>query len=86
MRHWNGYEMNAGRIVLDELQEEGISINALGPPGPRQFASACLIVNGKRSITADTAMRRSRFFGTSVDLALVDPAVIEREVLPRTAA
>ena len=57
------------------------------------------IVNEKRGITADTALRLSRYFGTtakfwlnlqaSYELEVVGDqlgAVVTREVLPRTAA
>lgn len=57
------------------------------------------IVNGKRSITADTAMRLARYFGTSaqywmnlqtaydLEVAAQEIAVrIGREVSPRAAA
>jgi addiction module HigA family antidote len=54
------------------------------------------IVNGKRAITVDTAMRLARYFGTSpqywlnlrnvYDLEIADRARIEKEVLPRNAA
>jgi addiction module HigA family antidote len=87
--------IHAGRILLDDMQEEGISINALAQALRVPANRISLIVNCKRAITADTAMRLARFFGTSAqywlnlqnqyDLAKVDPAVIEREVLPRTA-
>ena len=48
----------------------GISINRLArdivvPPG-----RISEIVNGKRGITADTALRLARFFGTSPDVWL----------------
>jgi addiction module HigA family antidote len=53
------------------------------------------IVNGKRAITVDTAMRLARYFDTSAQywlnlqnaygLETADPAAIEREVLPRNA-
>jgi plasmid maintenance system antidote protein VapI len=51
------------------------------------------IVNRKRSISVDTAMRLARYFGTppqswlnlqtAHDLGMIDRLVIEREVLPR---
>lgn len=57
------------------------------------------IVNGKRGITADTALRLSRYFGTtarfwlnlqtSYELALAEDRLgqaVTREVLPRDAA
>jgi addiction module HigA family antidote len=53
-------------------------------------------VNGKRGITADTAARLARYFGTSAqywlniqnrfDLDSIDQSAIDREVLPRQAA
>jgi addiction module HigA family antidote len=57
------------------------------------------IVNGKRAITVDTAMRLARYFGTSpqywlnlqiaYDLEVAGQEIeprIRKEVLPRTAA
>ncbi len=88
--------IHAGRILLDDTQDEGIGINALAEAIRVPANRISLIVNGKRAITADTAMRLARFFGTSpqywlnlqnqYDLARIDPDVIAREVLPRTAA
>jgi addiction module HigA family antidote len=55
-----------------------------------------LIVNERRGITADTAVRLARFFGTSpqywlniqnrYDPELLDCDAIERDVIPRRAA
>ncbi|MBM4273809.1 MAG: HigA family addiction module antidote protein [Deltaproteobacteria bacterium] len=58
--------LHPGEILLEEFMRPlGISQNrlgrALGVP-PRRINE---IVHGKRSITADTALRLSRFFGTS---------------------
>jgi addiction module HigA family antidote len=52
------------------MQPMGISINRLAreievPPG-----RISTIVNGKRSITADTALRLAAYFGTSAELWL----------------
>jgi len=54
------------------------------------------IVNGKRGITADTAARLGRYFGTPAqywlniqnryDLDPIDRARIERDVIPLRAA
>lgn len=60
-----------GEILFEEfMQPLGISINALardlGVP-PNRVSE---IVNGKRAITADTALRLSRCFGTSAELWL----------------
>ena len=60
-----------GEVLFEEfMQPLGISINALarhlGVP-PNRVSE---IVNGKRAITADTALRLSRCFGTSAELWL----------------
>ena len=58
--------IHPGEILLEEfLKPMGISINRLAreiavPPG-----RVSAIVNGKRAITADTALRLGRFFGVS---------------------
>lgn len=60
-----------GEILLEDfLKPMGISINKLAreiyvPPG-----RISAIVNGKRSITADTALRLAAYFGTSPELWL----------------
>jgi len=78
------------------MKDEGVSINSLARAIRVPANRVSLIVNGKRSITADTAMRLARFFGVSpqywlniqnqYDLACVDKAAIDRDVLPRAAA
>jgi len=63
--------INPGEILLEEfLKPMGISINKLAreigvPPG-----RISTIVNGKRAITADTALRLAAYFGTSPELWL----------------
>ena len=57
--------VHPGEILSEELQELGMSANALavelGVPTNRITA----ILKGQRGITADTALRLSRYFGTS---------------------
>lgn len=58
--------IHPGRILLDEfLQPLGLSqyrlAKSISVP-PRRINE---IVHGKRAVTADTALRLSRFFGTS---------------------
>ncbi len=57
--------VHPGEILNDELQELGMSANALaaelGVPTNRITA----ILKGQRGITADTALRLSRYFGTT---------------------
>ena len=63
--------IHPGEILREEfLNPMGISINRLArdivvPPG-----RISEIVNGKRGITADTALRLARFFGTSPEVWL----------------
>ncbi|HVW86923.1 MAG TPA: HigA family addiction module antitoxin, partial [Bryobacteraceae bacterium] len=88
--------VHPGKILAQDMRDEEISINSLAQSIRVPANRISLIVNGKRSITADTAMRLARFFGTSpqywmniqnhYDLACVDQTAIEREVLPREAA
>ncbi len=60
-----------GEILLEEFMKPmGISINRLArdiavPPG-----RISEIVNGKRAITADTALRLGKFFGVSPEIWL----------------
>ncbi|MGH3733442.1 MAG: HigA family addiction module antitoxin [Acidimicrobiales bacterium] len=58
--------IHPGEILLEEFLEPlGVSqnglANAIGVP-PRRINE---IIHGKRRITADTALRMSRYFGTS---------------------
>jgi addiction module HigA family antidote len=88
--------IHPGRILVEDLKDEQISINGLArairvPPN-----RISLIVNEKRGITADTAARLGRYFGTSAqywlniqnrfDLDSLDHAVIEQDVIPKQAA
>ncbi len=63
--------IHPGEILREEfLKPMGVSINRLArdivvPPG-----RISEIVNGKRGITADTALRLARFFGVSAELWL----------------
>lgn len=91
--------VHPGEILGELLQEAVVTVNglalALRVPANRIGA----IVKGQRGITADTALRLARYFGTSAqmwvnlqakyDLAVAEDTLserIEREVLPRSAA
>jgi len=88
--------VHPGAILLEDLKDEEISINALAQAIRVPANRISLIVNGKRAITADTAARLARFFGTSpqywlniqnrYDLESLDLARIERDVIPKQAA
>ncbi len=62
--------IHPGEVLKDELAEIGMTANAfahaLHVPANRITA----ILNGNRSITADTALRVSRFFGTTPEFWL----------------
>jgi addiction module HigA family antidote len=95
----NRVTTHPGEVLGEEfLKPLGMSVNALAlnlrVPATRIGA----IVKGERSVTADTALRLSRFFGTSAEFwmnlqALHDltkarmesGSVIERDVRPRAA-
>ena len=60
--------IHAGEILLEEfIQPLGLSQNALAKA--LHVIPRCIneIVNGKRSITADTALRLAKFFGNSAE-------------------
>jgi antitoxin HigA-1 len=91
--------IHPGELLRDELEEIGTSLNELARALRVPMNRISALVNGKRSITADTAMRLARYFGTSpqywlnlqtaYDLevaAIKIGSKIEREVLPRHAA
>ena len=82
--------IHPGELLRDVLQERNVSLNglALSLRVPMNRISA--IVNGKRSITADTALRFARYFGTSAQMWMnlqtaYDMEVAELEVGPRIA-
>jgi addiction module HigA family antidote len=77
--------IHPGEILIEEfLKPMGISINRLArdlavPPG-----RISAIVNGKRSITADTALRLSQYFGVSSELWLGLQAEYDLRIAKRT--
>lgn len=77
-----------GEILLEEfLRPLGISQNRLARDLDVNVARVSEIVKGKRSITADTALRLAKYFGTTPELWLnlqrdYDLRVARREVWP----
>ena len=85
--------IHPGELLRDELGEIGVSLNELGRALRVPMNRISAIVNGKRAITVDTAMRLARYFGTSpqywlnvqvaFDLEVAGPEIqpqIEKEV------
>ena len=95
----NRVTTHPGEVLNEEfLKPLGLSINALalGLRVPATRIGA--IVKGERSVTADTALRLARFFGTSAEFwinlqathdltkaRMQSGATIERDVHPRAA-
>ena len=91
--------IHPGEILADELEEIGITASQLSKELHVPYNRIYQIVAGKRAITADTALRLGRWFGTgpelwlnlqkSYELRLAEQEVgpeIRRTVTPRRAA
>jgi addiction module HigA family antidote len=82
--------VHPGRLLRREFQARGLSANRvsldLGVPSGRITD----ILNGRRAITADTAVRLGRYFGNSAQFWLdlqgqYDIAIVEKERGPEIA-
>ncbi len=62
--------IHPGEILADELAELGVSATALGRALDVPTNRITRIINGQRAITAETALRLGRWFGTSADFWL----------------
>ena len=91
--------VHPGEILREDLKPLGISVNRLGRGLRVPVTRMSEIINGRRGVTADTALRLARYFGTTpefwmslqaaYDLALVQRVSsdrIARDVHPREAA
>src|SRR5713226_10291252 len=87
--------IHPGQILREDIEDAGVSINQLGRDLRVPVNRISEIVNGKRGITADTALRLAHYFGTSAqywlnlqsryDLELAEAGSlqqIERDVRP----
>ena len=88
-----------GEVLSEEfLRPLGMSVNALAMALRVPATRIGAIVKGERSVTADTALRLARFFGTSPEFwvsmqathdltkaRLERGAAIDRDVRPRAA-
>ena len=62
--------MHPGEILRDELDALGLSANALSKALGVTVNRVTTILNGQRGVSADTALRLARYFGTSPQLWL----------------
>ncbi len=62
--------VHPGEILRDELQTVGLSANALSKALGVPVNRITAILNRQRGITADTALRLARYFGTTPQLWL----------------
>ena len=91
--------IHPGKVLQDILSEAELTVNALALALRVPANRIGGIVKGQRGITADTALRLGRYFGTSAqmwmnlqakyELAVAEDSLrgrLEREVLRRRAA
>jgi len=91
--------VHPGRLLKREIRARGLSANRLALDLRVPSGRITDILNGRRSVTADTAVRLGRYFGNSpafwldlqsqYDIALVERergAEIARDVHPAEAA
>ena len=62
--------VHPGEILREELDELGLSANALSRALGVPVNRVTMILNGQRGLSADTALRLARFFGTTPQLWL----------------
>ena len=62
--------VHPGEVLTEELREFGMSANALAKALYVLANRITSILNGSRAVTADTALRLSRYLGTSPEFWL----------------
>ena len=60
--------VHPGEILGEELEELGLSANALAKALDVPTNRVTAVLNGQRGVTADTALRLSRYLGTTPQL------------------
>ena len=60
--------VHPGEILREEMDTLGLSANALSRALGVPVNRITLILNGRRGVSADTALRLARFFGTTPQL------------------
>ncbi len=62
--------VHPGEILADELEELGLTANALAGHLAVPTNRITAILKGQRGVTADTALRLARYFGTTPEFWL----------------
>lgn len=62
--------VHPGEILREEIEAVGVSEGALSKALDVPLSRVTLILEGRQGITADTALRLARYFGTSPQLWL----------------
>ena len=62
--------VHPGEVLRSELDELGLSANALSKALGVPVNRVTMILNGQRGVSADTALRLGRYFGTTPQLWL----------------
>ena len=71
MNAMNGMRpVHPGEVLREELDELGLSANALSKALGVPVNRVTMILNGQRGVSADTALRLARYFGTTPQLWL----------------
>ncbi len=79
--------VHPGEILREDLMKAlGLSINRLARDLRVPVTRISEIVNGRRSITADTALRLARYFGTTPQFWMNLQAAFDLDVATRTSA
>ena len=60
--------VHPGEILREELDALGLSANALAKELGVPVNRVTMILNGQRGVSADTALRLARYFGTTPEL------------------
>ena len=60
--------VHPGEVLRDELDALGLSANALSRALGVPVNRVTMILNGRRGVSADTALRLARYFGTTPQL------------------
>ena len=60
--------VHPGKVLRDELDELGLSANALSKALGVPVNRVTTMLNGQRGVSADTALRLARYFGTTPQL------------------